>query len=181
MTPSDWMQILTPWALVTSSGLLFMRIRSLRARADRQAAQILLRVLRPRVRASWLVWGALGCFAVAAQWGTTVLGTTRSTEFAAAVAYTLFVPLALLTHSKSGGDIYIEARENGIVVGIGFWPWGHVRDFAWLDNGPTVRLQIEGYGFAEYRVATAQRAALDRRLQERGCRTRRPTLQQSGI
>lgn len=173
MTARDWAEILTTWGAVVFFALMFLYIRSLRVRAVNQAGQMLLRVLRPRVRRWCVYWFALSCVVLVPQWALLLTGTVRAVELARTVVYTMLPLLALLLNSMSLGDMYIEVRENGIVLRAEFWPWEKVRSYAWLDRsyrldvGSTLRLRLAGYGMADYRIAASQKDALDRLLQEK--------------
>ena len=167
MTPRDWVEILAAWGLVVCSALAFPYIRSLLARAVHQAGQLLLRVLRPRVRRWCLSLFALWCVVVVVKWASLLTDTVRAAELAGAVGNTILPLLALLYDWMGLGNMYLEVRENGIVLRAEFWPWEKVRSYTWLDVAPTLRLRLVGYGIADYRIAASQKDAFDRLLHDR--------------
>jgi len=168
MTPRDWAEIMSSWGIVVCVGLTFPYIRALRTRAVKQAGQLLLRVLRPRVRRWCVCLFALWCVVLVMKWAFLLTGTVLAVELACAVGATIVPLLALLFHSMGLGPMmYIEVRENGIVLRAEFWPWEKVRSHTWLDFGATLRLRLAGYGIADYRIAASQKEALDRLLLEK--------------
>ena len=164
---NDWTDVLTPWAALGVLALVLWRTLSLRSRAVNQAGKLLLRVPQPRARRWWIVLLVLWSFVLVTQAVSLSLGTVRATELLRAVGSVLVPVLALWVYLTSGGCVHIEARENGIVLGSRFWPWPTIRGHTWPDHGSTLRLQLQGYGFEDFRLAASQKDALDRLLQEK--------------
>ena len=163
MTARDWLFAVIPWGVLCYFTLVAFWLRLKRSKAVNEAGPLLLRVIRLRVRLWLFASYFVGCMVFVPSWAIALIDGFSPRALTHTMTYTLMpIIVYLMMHAAA----YVEARERGIVCNQAFWSWGHIQEYEWLDDRPTLRLRRARYDFTDFRIAESQRDALDHILRQ---------------
>jgi len=139
----------------------------LRGRGVGEGGALLLRVTRPPIRVWTLLLLALAGFyliLVVMALYQAMVGSIDYAKLGPALIPGLCMLTVTLAPAIFSRGAHLEVRERGILVGPSFWPWAKSKGFSWKGNGDTVRLNLAGYGWVEYRIKAEQKGSLNELL-----------------
>jgi hypothetical protein len=148
-----------------------------RAKAERSAGKLVLKVVRPRVKLwktlalvfSWMIIFAQGAFCV---FLVSRPGSISADELLKNVTNYVVLLMGVGASWAAWGDAFLELREHGAVCGATYFPWETIREWAWSDRYSTLRLK-SSHSVASFRLDPRDTEAVQRVL------VAQPTLRMS--